>query len=190
MLPKAKSTSFFRLVYNAISDRTLIILIVAAFVSIGVGIYETIYHEQQGDKNFVGSWVEGLAIIVAGLFPVSNCLQTFDPLFLPTQPKNPNVFLCLSLVVIVVMVNSVNDWQKEKQFRKLNAKKEDRQIQVIRGGEQQQVSIFDVVVGELVILNYGEVIPADGVLVSGHSEWLLIDRRWQILFTNLLLLLF
>lgn len=33
-------------------------------------------------------------------------------------------------ITIVVLAGSINDFQKEKQFRKLNAKKEDRQIKV------------------------------------------------------------
>lgn len=33
-------------------------------------------------------------------------------------------------VVLVVIVGSVNDFQKEKQFRSLNAKKDDRQVSV------------------------------------------------------------
>lgn len=33
-------------------------------------------------------------------------------------------------ILIVVMVGSVNDFQKEKQFRKLNAKKDDRIVKV------------------------------------------------------------
>lgn len=33
-------------------------------------------------------------------------------------------------VLIVVVVGSVNDYQKEQQFRKLNVKKEDRHVSV------------------------------------------------------------
>lgn len=33
-------------------------------------------------------------------------------------------------VSLVVIVSSINDYQKEKQFRDLNAKKEDRQVTV------------------------------------------------------------
>lgn len=33
-------------------------------------------------------------------------------------------------VFLVVVVGSVNDYQKEKQFRKLNAKKDDRHVNV------------------------------------------------------------
>ena len=37
-------------------------------------------------------------------------------------------------VVIVVMVTSCNDYSKEKQFRKLNAVKNDKLIKVMRDG--------------------------------------------------------
>jgi Ca2+-transporting ATPase len=33
-------------------------------------------------------------------------------------------------VIIVAMVGSINDYQKERQFQKLNAKKENRNIKV------------------------------------------------------------
>lgn len=33
-------------------------------------------------------------------------------------------------VLLVVIVGSLNDYQKERQFRSLNAKKEDRQVSV------------------------------------------------------------
>ena len=43
-------------------------------------------------------------------------------------------------IVIVVVVGSVNDWQKEKQFKALNEKKEDRTIKVIRDGAEKVVN--------------------------------------------------
>jgi len=134
VLPPAESDPFWRLVLNALSDRTLIILMIAAVVSIGIGIYQ---HYQVGREDSLGSWVEGIAILMA--------------------------------VIVVALVNSGNDWQKEKQFRKLNAKKDDREVQVVRNGIQQQLSIFEVVVGDLLMLTTGEVVPADGVLVETHS---------------------
>lgn len=36
----------------------------------------------------------------------------------------------IAAVVLVVVVGSVNDYQKEKQFRDLNAKKDDRLVLV------------------------------------------------------------
>lgn len=53
---------------------------------------------------------------------------------------------------VVVLVSSINDYQKEKQFRKLNAVKEDTKVNVLRDGLVKQVSKYDLVVGELVLL--------------------------------------
>jgi len=44
-------------------------------------------------------------------------------------------------IIIVVLVGSLNDWQKERQFRALNEKKDDRTVKVIRDGREQQVNI-------------------------------------------------
>ena len=44
-------------------------------------------------------------------------------------------------ILIVVLVGSVNDWQKERQFRALNEKKEDRTIKVHRDGQEHQINI-------------------------------------------------
>lgn len=44
-------------------------------------------------------------------------------------------------ILIVVIVGSLNDWQKERQFRKLNDKKEDRGVKVIRDGNEQIINI-------------------------------------------------
>ncbi|KAH9667740.1 calcium-transporting ATPase 9 plasma membrane-type [Citrus sinensis] len=42
-------------------------------------------------------------------------------------------------------------------------------LQAMRGGKAVKISIFDVVVGEIVPLRIGDQVPADGVLVTGHS---------------------
>ncbi|KAJ3018425.1 UNVERIFIED_CONTAM: hypothetical protein HDU68_011154, partial [Siphonaria sp. JEL0065] len=76
-------------------------------------------------------------------------------------------FSVLIAVVIVVLASSVNDLQKEKQFRKLNARKEDRQVKGIRDGKTCLISIYDVLVGDVLLLEPGDVVCADGVFLSG-----------------------
>ena len=75
----------------------------------------------------------------------------------------------LVAVLIVVGVGSVNDWQKEKQFEALNDKREDRFVKVLRDGREQLIHIHNVVVGDIVLLEPGDVIPCDGVFLSGHN---------------------
>jgi Ca2+-transporting ATPase len=72
-------------------------------------------------------------------------------------------------IVIVVMVGSVNDWQKERQFKKLNAQREDRSVKVIRGGREMVINVKEIVVGDIALLEPGEIIPVDGVFLRGHG---------------------
>ncbi|KAK5662281.1 hypothetical protein OQA88_8187 [Cercophora sp. LCS_1] len=137
-LPERKSKSFLQLAWIALQDRILILLSIAAVVSLALGLYQTFgsttHHEGEGARV---EWVEGVAIIVA--------------------------------IAIVVLVGALNDWQKERQFRKLNQKKEDRTVKVIRSGRPSTVSVHDILVGDVMIVEQGDVIPVDGILVEGHT---------------------
>ena len=75
----------------------------------------------------------------------------------------------IAAILIVVTVGSLNDWQKEKQFKALNAKKEDRLGKVIRDGEERQIRLHEVVVGDVMLLEPGDIIPCDGIFLSGHN---------------------
>lgn len=61
----------------------------------------------------------------------------------------------LAAVIIVVMVNALNDWQRDRQFRALAAKSEDRQVNILRQGQPMRISIFDLVVGDICLLEPG-----------------------------------
>jgi P-type Ca2+ transporter type 2C len=67
------------------------------------------------------------------------------------------------------MVGSLNDWQKESQFQELNEKKEERGVKVIRDGMEKVIDIKQVFVGDIALLEPGEIIPCDGVFLSGHN---------------------
>ena len=75
----------------------------------------------------------------------------------------------LAAILLVVAVGSLNDWQKERQFKVFNAKKEDRLGKVIRDGEERQIRLHEVVVGDVMLLEPGDIIPCDGIFLSGHN---------------------
>lgn len=134
-LPERKSKSFLELAWIAFQDRVLILLSVAAAISLALGLYQTFGpHHEEGARV---EWIEGVAIIVA--------------------------------ILIVVIVGALNDWQKERQFRKLNQKKEDRAVKVIRSGKPSTIPVHDLLVGDVMILEQGDVMPVDGVLIDGHT---------------------
>ncbi|WP_304508184.1 calcium-translocating P-type ATPase, PMCA-type, partial [Duncaniella muris] len=57
----------------------------------------------------------------------------------------------------------------DKEFALLNQINDDEPVQVIRNGCVTQVTRQDVVVGDIVILNTGEEVPADGELLEAVS---------------------
>ena len=136
-LPTKKSLSIWKLFWNAFNDRVLIILTIAAVISLALGIYEAVGQTPAPGQGPSLDWVEGLAIEVA--------------------------------VVIVVLVTGLNDYRREKQFAALNEKKEDRQVKAIRSGKSVLISVFDVMVGDVLHLESGDSIPADGILINGHA---------------------
>ncbi|KAG0600760.1 hypothetical protein M758_11G058600 [Ceratodon purpureus] len=72
-------------------------------------------------------------------------------------------------VLLVISVTAISDYKQGLNFQNLNAEKENIKLEVLRAGRRQTVSIFDLVVGDIVPLSIGGQVPADGVLVEGHS---------------------
>ncbi|CAD7952894.1 unnamed protein product [Amoebophrya sp. A25] len=72
-------------------------------------------------------------------------------------------------VILVTNVAAVQDYQKEKQFRALNADVADIQVNVIRDGQKTSVSKYDLVAGEIVRLSIGDILEGDGVLIEGFD---------------------
>ncbi|KAG8943159.1 hypothetical protein FRC03_002640, partial [Tulasnella sp. 419] len=147
VLPSRASKSLLQLMWIALKDKVLILLCIAAVISLALGLYSDFGVKHQpiicpdtGLPNCTEpkvEWVEGVAIMVA--------------------------------VAIVVCVGSLNDWQKERQFRALNDKKEDRTVKVIRDGNETVINIREIVVGDVALLEPGEIVPCDGVFLKGHN---------------------
>nr|XP_028603416.1 plasma membrane calcium-transporting ATPase 1 isoform X4 [Podarcis muralis] len=146
-IPPKKPKTFLQLVWEALQDVTLIILEIAAIVSLGLSFYQppggnealcgTVAAGEDEDESETG-WIEGAAILLS--------------------------------VVCVVLVTAFNDWSKEKQFRGLQSRIEQEQkFTVIRGGQVIQIPIADIVVGDIAQVKYGDLLPADGVLIQGND---------------------
>ncbi|XP_025803540.1 calcium-transporting ATPase 5, plasma membrane-type-like isoform X7 [Panicum hallii] len=126
--PRKKRRSIWRFVFEACQDLTLVILMVAAAISLSLGM------ATEGVKD---GWYDGGSIFFA--------------------------------VFLVVFVTATSDYRQSLQFQHLNEEKQNIQVEVIRGGKRIGASIFDLVVGDVVPLKIGDQVPADGILISGHS---------------------
>ncbi|KAJ0611812.1 putative P-type Ca(2+) transporter [Helianthus annuus] len=115
-------------IWDALQDMTLIILMVCAVISVGVGI---------ATEGWPKGMYDGLGII-----------------------------LCILLVVVVT---AVSDYKQSLQFKDLDKEKKNIIIQVTRDGTRKKVSIYDLVVGDIVHLSIGDQVPADGIFIDGYS---------------------
>ena len=73
-------------------------------------------------------------------------------------------------VCLVIFVTAGNDWSKERQFRSLQTQlDDDNAISVIRNNESTKVFIKELVVGDIIQLGYGDILPADGLYLTGND---------------------
>ncbi|KAI8566322.1 hypothetical protein RHMOL_Rhmol02G0031900 [Rhododendron molle] len=77
-------------------------------------------------------------------------------------------------VFLVIAVSALSNFRQNRQFFKLSKISNNIQVDVVRNGRRQQVSIFEIVVGDVVCLKIGDQVPADGLFIDGHS--LLVDE--------------
>ncbi|KAI1888090.1 hypothetical protein AGOR_G00181460 [Albula goreensis] len=147
-IPPKKPKTFLQLVWEALQDVTLIILEVAAIVSLGLSFYRPPDTERKHCGKAAGGghdegeaeagWIEGAAILLS--------------------------------VICVVLVTAFNDWSKEKQFRGLQSRIEQEQkFTVVRGAQVIQIPVAEIVVGDIAQIKYGDLLPADGVLIQGND---------------------
>jgi Ca2+-transporting ATPase len=72
-------------------------------------------------------------------------------------------------VFLVIAVSAISNYRQNRQFDKLSKISSNIKIDVVRSGRRQEVSIFEIVVGDVVCLKIGDQVPADGLFIDGHS---------------------
>ena len=143
-IPPKPPKSFFKLAFEAVQDTTLIMLIVCAIISISLSFYHP--PEEKADEEY-------------GL----------------NKSKEANLewvegAAIMIAVVVVVFVTAFNDWRKERQFRGLQDRIEsDHMASVVRQGKIVQINVKNLVVGDICCVKYGDLIPADGMIVQSSD---------------------
>ncbi|XP_053461526.1 plasma membrane calcium-transporting ATPase 4 isoform X3 [Nycticebus coucang] len=148
VIPPKKPKTFLELVWEALQDVTLIILEIAAIISLVLSFYRPagedseqcgqVASSPEDEQEAEAGWIEGAAILFS--------------------------------VIVVVLVTAFNDWSKEKQFRGLQSRIEQEQkFSIIRNGHLIQLPVAEIVVGDIAQIKYGDLLPADGILIQGND---------------------
>ncbi|MDY3120092.1 calcium-translocating P-type ATPase, PMCA-type [Porphyromonas somerae] len=132
LLTPVARVSVWRKFLEKFQDPTIIILLVAALLSIGVSVYEVYYHGR-GSEAFL----EPMGILFA-------------------------VLLATGLAFYF-------EQKADKEFTILNRVNDDEPVRVIRNGHTMEVPKQSVVVGDIVVVESGDEVPADGELLESVS---------------------
>jgi Ca2+-transporting ATPase len=75
--------------------------------------------------------------------------------------------------MFIMLVSSVADMTKDKRFVKLLDMNKEETVAVIRGkfGATQSISMWDLVVGDIVLLSSGTRVPADCIVIESSDLW-------------------
>lgn len=73
-------------------------------------------------------------------------------------------------VLLATMISTWSEHSNEESFQKLQEDASKIKIKVFRNGEIEEILIDDVVVGDNVIIQTGDMIPADGKVINGHFK--------------------
>jgi Ca2+-transporting ATPase len=129
-LPEIKSRSIWEMFFGALTDKTLLILMGAAVLSIVVEVVQSAVY-----VDHLPHYIDGIAILCA--------------------------------VAIASLVTTLNEARAAKEFRLLSKVRDDVEVKVLREGHVKKISVFDLVVGDIVYFDAGDRLPGDGKLLSG-----------------------
>ncbi|MDE6578222.1 MAG: haloacid dehalogenase, partial [Muribaculaceae bacterium] len=121
-------------------------------------------------KRFLEKFGDPLIIIllIAGALSIGISCYEFWGL-----DKGAGVFFEPIGIFIAILLATglafIFELKADKEFALLNQVNDDEPVQVIRNGNVTQIPRKDVVVGDIVILNTGEEVPADGELLEAVS---------------------
>ena len=85
--------------------------------------------------------------------------------------RNFDWFETLGILIAIFLasfISTISEYGSEKAFKRLQEESSKLKCRVKRNGKIKEIAIEEIVKDDLVILQYGDKIPADGVLIKGE----------------------
>lgn len=112
-------------------------------------------------------WI--LILLAALLFQVIiNTLAMFNPIF-----GHANWLETISLVVAILLstgFSTISEYRNELNFNKLQDEASKTLVKVYRDGKLKEILIDDIVKGDQILVQAGDKIPVDGILLDGKLK--------------------
>ncbi|KAG5459865.1 MAG: E1-E2 ATPase-domain-containing protein, partial [Olpidium bornovanus] len=178
--------------WEALHDVTLICLLVAAAVSLGFGLYvDASSHGEEPDVH----WVEGFAIFLAVFIIVSiTAVNNYKkdglvrerklraplrahaggrarapatlPRFIPPSPPRHHR---PKGAAIHIRVRVTRASSSPTSYLPQAAEAENVRSAVRRNGDSTDIPVQEILVGDVVLLKDGDIVPVDGLVIESHN---------------------
>lgn len=135
-----------------------------------------------GKRFFVGAWkqakhfnanMDTLVALSTGIAFIFSLFNTIYPEFWHTRGLHPHVYFEAAAVVITFILLGKYLEEKAKSNTSSAIKKlmslQGKTVRVERNGEEKEIPIGEVNIGDIVLVKAGEKIPVDGKITEGNS---------------------
>ena len=122
------------------------------------------WNEDEGEFN-----IDSLFTILLFALLLSGAISFYNGVIVSAAIKFSEFFEPIGIAVAVLLATTVAhilESQNEKTFKSLNQVNDDTLVKVIRNNNVCQVPRKDIVVGDIIILETGEEVPADAELLE------------------------
>jgi Ca2+-transporting ATPase len=92
--------------------------------------------------------------------------------FIVSMVKGGGILDIIGIIIAILLATGiafVNEYRSSREFDVLNAHRDDVAIKVIRDGHPASVPSRDIVVGDLILLEAGDALPADGWVIAADD---------------------
>jgi Ca2+-transporting ATPase len=86
--------------------------------------------------------------------------------------KGSGLLDTIGIIIAILLSTGIaffNEYRSSKEFDVLNAHRDDVAVKVIRDGHPASVASRDIVVGDLILLEAGDALPADGWVIAADD---------------------
>jgi Ca2+ transporting ATPase len=92
-------------------------------------------------------------------------MATIFELFIYTEDGIVYFFIVLTLLFYI----SSKNYSRAKRFKQVSEDRLDKHIHVLRDGQNTTVGAAYLLVGDIILIKTGDILPADGMLISGSA---------------------
>ena len=115
-------------------------------------------------NSFIGLVINSLGDPIIRILLIALAVKTIF-LF-----KNFDWYETIGILIAIItasFISSISEYGSDKAFATLMEQLSNISCKVKRNGSICDIKVDDVVVGDIVILESGDMIPADGIIISG-----------------------